>query len=189
MAKKRRLTRSAPGQVVPIVGRIAAGTPILAVENIEGGLVVDKDLFKGDEFFAVQVKGDSMIDDHILDGDYAILRKQTTAEKGDVVAVLVDEEVALKRFYPRGREVELRPANKRLRPLWFKANEVHILGKMVGLVRKIRSNNPPKVIAESSLDPYNEYGATKYIGLLKAATGEILGAIAHQDAMTLLNDR
>jgi len=136
VAKKRRLATLVRGQAVPIVGRIAAGTPILAVENIEGGLVVDKDLFRGDEFFAVQVKGDSMIDDHILDGDYVILRKQPTAEKGDVVAVLVDEDVTLKRFYPRGQEVELRPANKRLPPLRFKAGEVYILGKMVGLMRR-----------------------------------------------------
>jgi len=137
LAKKRRLTHLIPGQGVPIVGRIAAGTPILAVENIEGGLVVDKNMFKGDECFAVQVKGDSMIDDHILEGDYVILRKQATAEKGDVVAVLVDEDVTLKRFYPHGREVELRPANQRLQPLRFKADEVQILGKMVGLLRRI----------------------------------------------------
>lgn len=136
LAKKHRLTRLAPEPAVPIVGRIAAGTPILAVENIDGGLVIDKSLFKSDQCFAVQVKGDSMIDDHILEGDYVILRKQATAEKGDVVAVLVDEEVTLKRFYPQGREVELRPANRRLRPLRFKADEIHILGKMVGLVRK-----------------------------------------------------
>jgi repressor LexA len=137
LANKRRLARLTPGQAVPIVGRIAAGTPILAIENIEGGLIVDKDLFKGDESFAVQVRGDSMIEDHIVEGDYVILRKQTTAEKGDVVAVLVDEEVTLKRFYPRGKEVELQPANPRLGSLRFKADEVCILGKMVGLVRKV----------------------------------------------------
>lgn len=136
LAHRRRPARPTPGQAVPIVGRIAAGTPILAVQNIEGGLIVDKDLFKGDEYFAVQVKGDSMIEDHIVEGDYVILRQQTTAETGDVVAVLVDEEVTLKRLYHRGQEVELRPANQRLRSLQFKADEVCILGKMVGLVRK-----------------------------------------------------
>ncbi|MBI3949922.1 MAG: transcriptional repressor LexA [Acidobacteria bacterium] len=136
VARRHRLTNQASGQTVPIVGRIAAGTPILAVENIEGGLVVDKGLFKGDEYFAVQVKGDSMIDAHILEGDYVILRKQTTAHLGDVVAVLVGEDVTLKRFYPKGREVELRPANNRLRPMRFPADQIQILGKMVGLLRK-----------------------------------------------------
>lgn len=136
LAKKPALSEAARGRPVPVVGRIAAGTPILAVENIEGGLVIDKELFKGDEFFAVQVKGDSMIEDHIQEGDYVILRRQATAEKGDVVAVLVDDEVTLKRFHSKGRQIELRPANKRLRPLRFGADEVRILGKMVGLVRK-----------------------------------------------------
>jgi repressor LexA len=134
---KNRLTSMTPsGQRVPIVGNIAAGMPILAVEHIQGGLVVDKDLFKGDEFFAVQVRGDSMIEDHILDGDFVLLRKQPTADQGDVVAVLIDETVTLKRFFRSDGEVELRPANQNLRPLVFQPDEVSILGKMVGLIRK-----------------------------------------------------
>jgi repressor LexA len=137
VTKPRSMARSASAQTVPIVGQIAAGTPILAVENVQGELVVDKDLFKGNEFFAVRVNGDSMIEDHILDGDYAILRKQSTAEKGDVVAVLVDEAVTLKRFYPTGSGIKLQPANKRLRPMVVQANQVRILGKMVGLLRKV----------------------------------------------------
>ncbi len=137
LARKSRTAHQVPGHTIPIVGPIAAGTPILAVENIEGGLVVDTNLFKGNEHFAVEVKGDSMIDDHILEGDYVILRKQSIAERGDVVAVLVDDEVTLKRFYPKGREIELRPANNRLQSLSFAADAVRILGKMVGLVRKV----------------------------------------------------
>jgi len=137
LIKSPRLSHQSSGATIPIVGQIAAGAPILAVEDIERGFVVDQGLFKGDKLFAVQVKGDSMIEDHILEGDYVILRTQSTAQTGDVVAVLLDEEVTLKGFYPQDGEIELRPANAKLSPSRFKADEVQILGKMVGLIRKM----------------------------------------------------
>ncbi len=136
VAKNRPRIPEANGVPVPIVGRIAAGTPILAVENLTGELMIDTDLFKGHDYFAVRVQGDSMIEDHILEGDYVILRIQSTADPGDVVAALIEEDVTLKHFYPRGEEIELRPANHRLQPLRYPAETVRILGKMVGLIRK-----------------------------------------------------
>jgi repressor LexA len=136
LAKTRSRVSAVSGLPVPIVGHIAAGTPILAVENLMGVLMVDTDLFKGKEYFAVQVQGDSMIEDHILEGDYVILRMQSTANPGDIVAALIEEDVTLKRFYPHGQEIELRPANQRLQPLQLPADAVRILGKMTGLIRK-----------------------------------------------------
>jgi repressor LexA len=137
LARKQRPVHRVPAQAIPLVGQIAAGAPILAVENGHDGLVIDKNLFSGDDYFAVEVKGDSMIDRHILEGDYVVLRKQETAEKGDVVAVLINDDVTLKHFYPRGRDIELRPANRQHQPLTVAANDVQVLGKMVGLVRKV----------------------------------------------------
>jgi len=130
-----------PARGVPIVGRVAAGLPVTAVENREGRLDVST-LFQDDAvYFAVQVKGDSMRDAGMLDGDYAIVREQGDARDGEiVVAYLGDEEATVKVMRKRGGTVALEPRNAAYEPIIVNAKRgsVRIGGKVVGLVRKIR---------------------------------------------------
>ena len=122
---------------VPILGRVTAGGPLLAEENIEGFVLVARDVASGRGLFALKVKGDSMVEAGILDGDHVIVRGQETAENGDVVCVLVDGEATLKRFEKRGGTVTLRPANKDYAPITLSRGEVRIVGKVVALQRKL----------------------------------------------------
>jgi repressor LexA len=130
-----------PVSGVPIVGRVAAGLPITAIENREGYLNVDS-LFQDDAaYFAVRVSGDSMKDAGIFDGDYVIVRQQEDARSGEmIVAYVGDEEATVKIMRKRGRIVELEPRNASYKPI--KINPEHdglrIAGKVVGLVRKVR---------------------------------------------------
>lgn len=121
---------------VPILGRIRAGSPLLAEENIEGFLTVAPEIARGKELFALRVKGDSMIEDGILDGDCVILKRQETAENGEIIAALIGEEATLKRFYRKGNSVTLKPSNKNYAPIVLAPGEFRILGKVVGLIRK-----------------------------------------------------
>ena len=122
---------------IPIVGRVRAGAPVLAEENIEGFLTVGNEIARGTETFALKVKGDSMIEDGILEGDHVIIRRQDTAEDGDIVCALIGDEATLKRFYRRGREVTLKPANKNYDPIVVSRSEFRILGKVTGVIRKL----------------------------------------------------
>ena len=124
---------------VPVLGRVPAGKPLLAEENIEGFLLVDREMASGKEVFALKVKGDSMIEDGILDGDYVIVKRQETAENGDIVCALIDGEATLKRFHMKGKAVTLRPANKNYAPIVVSQEEpggLRIVGKVIGLTRK-----------------------------------------------------
>ncbi len=124
---------------IPVVGRIAAGMPILALENIEEFLGIDKRFFGAEEGFAVQVRGNSMVDAHIQDGDYVIIKVQNQAQNGDIVAALIDDEVTLKYFYRRKNQVRLQAANPSHPPMVFKKGDersFRILGIMAGLVRR-----------------------------------------------------
>ncbi len=126
---------------IPVVGRIAAGTPILALENIEDFLGIDKGFFGAETTFAVQVRGDSMVDAHIQDGDYVIIKIQDQAEKGDIVAALIDDEVTLKYFYRTKNQVKLEAANPKYPPMIFRKGDprsFRVLGVMIGLIRKRR---------------------------------------------------
>jgi len=123
---------------IPILGRIRAGEAREAIEYLEDHVEVPNFLLsEGFEHFVLRVQGDSMIGDHICDGDYVVVRKQDWASNGDIVVALVDNEVTLKRFYQKGDAVELRPSNPAMSPMFFKADEVRILGKVVGIFRKI----------------------------------------------------
>ena len=122
---------------VPILGRIRAGTPLLAEENIEGFLAVAHEIARGRELFALKVKGDSMAEDGILEGDCVIIRRQETADNGEIIAALIGAEATLKRFYRKGDTVALKPSNKNYAPIVLSRGEFRILGKVVGLVRKI----------------------------------------------------
>ena len=125
----------ARGRSVPLVGRVTAGQPILAVENIEDYLMLPQSMLGKDELFCLRVQGESMIDIGILDGDIVVLRQQDTAENGEiVVAMTPDDEATLKRiFYEDGR-VRLQPENSTMQPIY--APTVTVLGKLVALARQ-----------------------------------------------------
>jgi repressor LexA len=125
------------GLMVPVVGRIRAGSPILAVENREGEIAVDPSLAKGKELFFLKVVGDSMIEAHIQEGDYALVRSQPTAENGEIVAVLIGEDATLKRFYRQRDRIILKPANARMKPMIITSeSQVNILGKIIAIFRR-----------------------------------------------------
>jgi len=125
---------------IPIVGEISAGRPILAQENIEGNIVIDKSIIKNsDGIFALRVKGDSMINAGILNGDYVIASQQQDAEQGDIVVALIEDEATVKRFYKEKNRIRLQPENDTMEPIIIKPNEnnVRIIGKIKGVIRKI----------------------------------------------------
>ena len=118
---------------LPLAGHIAAGAPTLAVEEQEE--VDFGELFEDDEHFCLKVRGESMIEDHIAEGDYAIIRKQPTARTGEIVAALVDgEDATLKRFYREEGRYRLEPANSEMEPIY--ASDVEVLGVLVGVIRR-----------------------------------------------------
>ncbi len=122
---------------IPVMGRIAAGTPIEAIQTRSHTIQVPPDLLSTGEHFALEVRGDSMIDAGILEGDTVLIRKGDTADTGDIVVALVDEEEAtLKRFRRRGASIALEPANSAYEVRILPPNRVRVQGKLVGLFRK-----------------------------------------------------
>jgi len=121
---------------VPVVGRVAAGQPILAEERIEDHLLVDERLARGARVFALQVKGTSMIGAGILDGDYVIARQQPVADDGDIVVALLDDEATVKRLRRRRGGWRLDPENADFKPILITIPTM-IQGKVVGVVRRI----------------------------------------------------
>lgn len=125
---------------MPIIGRVSAGTPILAEENIEGTIFVDKSLARNSQgMFALRVKGTSMINAGILDGDFVLIRQQPTAEQGEMVVVLVEDEATVKKFYRDKNKIRLQPENDTMEPIIIdpKESNVTIIGKVEGVIRKI----------------------------------------------------
>ena len=120
---------------VPIVGRVAAGEPILASENVEGTLPVPREVVKEDTCFALRVNGKSMIEAGIFEGDLVIVRSQNYADTGDIVVALIDEEATVKRFFRDGNRIRLQPANSVMSPIIV--DDAQILGKVVGLFRRM----------------------------------------------------
>jgi repressor LexA len=126
----------APGSI-PLMGRIAAGVPISAIQNHTQDITVPPDLIGGGEHFALEVKGDSMIDAGINDGDIVIVRRCETADNGDIVVALVDkEEATLKRLRKKGASIALEAANPNYETRIFGPDQVDIQGRLVGLIRK-----------------------------------------------------
>ena len=122
---------------VPVMGRIAAGTPIEAIQTKSRVINMPPDLLSAGEHFALEVRGDSMIEAGILDGDIALIRKSEAAETGDIVVALIDdEEATLKRFRRRGASIALEPANTAYEVRILPPNRVRIQGKLVGLFRR-----------------------------------------------------
>ena len=122
---------------IPIIGTVSAGLPQPAVENIEGYCAVSPDWVKGDGCFFLKVRGDSMIDAHILDGDLALIRPQSTAENGEIVVVLIDDAATLKRFYHEGDHIRLQPENRTMKPILIRESDAEavIVGKLLKTVR------------------------------------------------------
>lgn len=124
---------------VPLVGRIAAGEPLLAVENIEETMTLDGGLIEGEGTFMLRVVGDSMIGAHIEEGDYIMVKPQETARAGEIVVALVGDEATVKRFFPEGARVRLQPENDRYEPIIVdaSADDFRLVGRVVGLVRRM----------------------------------------------------
>jgi len=124
---------------LPLVGTVQAGLPQLAEEQIETYLAVDSSLVKGKGSFLLRVRGESMIDAHIMPGDLVVVRPQPSAENGEIVVALIDDEATLKRFYREGEEIRLKPENSSMKSLIYRERdaEVQILGKVTGLCRPL----------------------------------------------------
>src|SRR2546428_9125805 len=121
--------------VLPLVGRIAAGQPIEAVENPE--TISLADFVRSKEVFVLEVRGDSMQDEHILDGDYVLVEKTKAAHNGDIVVAIIDKDDAtLKRFYREGDNIRLQPSNVSMQPIIVPAKSVEIQGRVIGVLRK-----------------------------------------------------
>ena len=118
----------------PLLGRVAAGRPIEAVETVDAIEIPPSMIGKGDHF-VLQVKGDSMKEDGILDGDFIVVRKQSTAENGQTVVALINNEATVKKYYQRKGHVELRPAHKDMEPLIINEGDLRIEGRVVGVMR------------------------------------------------------
>ena len=118
---------------IPILGRVAAGMPIMAAENREGSLTLNASMVKNQESFALRVTGDSMINAGILDGDIVVVRLQQGADNGDIVVALMGEEATVKRFYREKDKIRLQPENPTMEPIY--STDVDICGKVIALVR------------------------------------------------------
>ncbi|WP_018086748.1 transcriptional repressor LexA [Desulfurispora thermophila] len=120
--------------VAPMLGRVAAGQPVLAVENIEYHLPLSTEFFGEGDYFLLTVKGDSMIDAGILPNDIVVIRQQSTADNGDIVVALLEDEATVKRIYKENGRIRLQPENKTMDPIIV--DSVEILGKVIGLMRR-----------------------------------------------------
>ena len=122
---------------LPLLGKVAAGRPIEAVADTNV-IEVPPSMVRSGDHFVLVVEGDSMVGDGILEGDYVVIRKQATAENGETVVALVENEATVKRYYRSGGKVELRPANENMQSFWFKKGDLRIEGKVVGVLRHYR---------------------------------------------------
>jgi repressor LexA len=126
---------------IDIIGRVAAGQPILAVENVEDTVRIDRVLVGGHrEVFGLRIVGESMIEDGILDGDYVFVKKTPTARPGDIVVAMIEGEATVKRYFPEGDRIRFQPANSNMSPIYVRKAEfrsVDIIGIVVGVYRKM----------------------------------------------------
>jgi repressor LexA len=120
--------------VVPVVGQVAAGSPILAAENIESTMPLPAEM-AGDNTFILRVRGESMIDAGIYDGDFVVVRQQPTADNGDIVVAMIDDSATVKTFYREADRIRLQPENATMDPIYTR--EATILGKVVALFRRL----------------------------------------------------
>ena len=126
---------------IPILGQVAAGQPILAVENVEDTVRVDR-FFVGNHqgVFGLRIVGESMIDDGIFNGDYVFVKKTSSADRGDIVVAMIEGEATVKRYYPEGDKIRFQPANETMEPIYVHKSEfrsVDIIGVVVGVYRRV----------------------------------------------------
>jgi repressor LexA len=128
---------AAGGNVVelPVVGAVAAGVPTLAAENIEATIPLPTEIVRDDSTFVLRVKGDSMIDAGILDGDFVVVHQQPTAVNGDIVVAQIEDEATVKRFFRESDRIRLQPENPTMAPIY--SRDVTVLGKVVAVFRRI----------------------------------------------------
>jgi len=135
------VTNSANDKVeIPIIGRVSAGSPILAEEYIEGTLTVDKSMVRQTEgVFALRIKGKSMVDAGIKDGDFVIIQQQPQVNQGEIAVVLIDNEATVKRVYREKDTIRLQPENESMPPIIIdpKEKDISIIGKIKGIIRKM----------------------------------------------------
>lgn len=123
---------------VPILGRVQAGLPVLAEENLEGTIPLPREWARDDQVFLLRVKGDSMKDAHILSGDLALVRQQPGAENGEIVVARVHHsDATLKRFYRRAGKIVLKAENSRYDPIEATSEDVEVIGKLIGVYRRL----------------------------------------------------
>lgn len=120
---------------IPIVGKVTAGQPILAVENIEDTFPVPIDFVDNSNYFMLKIKGESMVEAGILDGDYVLVKQQETAKNGEIVVALIEDEATVKRFYKEKDHIRLQPENSHMNPILV--SHVKILGSVKGVFRKL----------------------------------------------------
>jgi repressor LexA len=133
--KTRAKTPAVAELELPLVGRIAAGRPVEQLEN--PGTISLADLTRSRDVFVLQVTGDSMQDEHIVDGDYVLVEKVPSAHDGEIVVALVgDSETTLKRLYREGEQIRLQPANANMQPIIVPAAQVQVQGRVIGVLRK-----------------------------------------------------
>ena len=126
---------SVPTEIIPDVGTVTAGMPILAVENISSHFPIAKGYFEGSDHFVLSVRGESMIDAGIYDGDKIIVNKTNVCRNGDIIVALIEDEATVKRFYKENGKVRLQPENKTMEPIIV--DNIEVIGKVVGLFRKL----------------------------------------------------
>jgi repressor LexA len=130
---------TASGQSIPVVGRIAAGEPLLAHENITDRVTLDPDFIKGESNFLLEVQGESMIEAHICPGDYILVKPQEQARNGQIVVALIDDEATVKRLERKGDKVRLVPENRTMEAIEIPySRQLRIVGIVVGLIRRLR---------------------------------------------------
>lgn len=136
----RKMGKSSVGVELPVMGYIAAGSPIVPFTDPNATFTIAPDMLSGKRrAYVLQVKGQSMIDDGILDGDYVVVEEQEEVKNGDIVVALLDNGLAtLKRFFREATRIRLEPANAQMQPIY--ATRVRVQGKVVGVIRKFRSN-------------------------------------------------
>jgi repressor LexA len=124
---------------IPLIGRVAAGLPILAEENVEDTIYLDKFFVREGDLFALQVKGNSMINAGIFDGDYVFVKQQPVANRGEIVVALIGEEATVKTYYPENGQVRLQPENDEMAPIIVRRGdpELRIVGKVSAVLRKM----------------------------------------------------
>ena len=124
---------------VPIIGRVRAGEPVLALENVEGYIHLDRTFVSSKNVFLLRVQGDSMIEAHIQDGDFALVKPQSNAENGEIVVALIEDEATIKRIFQKKDLVRLEPSNPAMEPIVVRKGEkrITIVGKVIGIFRKL----------------------------------------------------